>query len=307
MDNDGNVTENFAKQIHTIDFIPPREVISYANISEDKISYVNEIDQELDRNIYHRTSVFNNSLSAMSNVSMITVLPYSGDHSIVPDKTGIYPSRESQFSTPLIASLESVSENAPVLAKWDVFYSTENQGATTDAVRDARFVPAAQIRNWADVKMVKMVLKPGQILDIKEEVSFVMPARIPNNKTISAGAIARTSTAISFNGRDFIESASTMVRIARYTVSGKIFSDLNKNGQKDANEGFVSNHRVTIKNEQGAIIGTTMTNNNGEYSYEIPTEGKYFVEIAKKTNSDEFSPVVVNSTDTIVGNSATAE
>lgn len=307
MDEDGNTTEHFVKQVHTVNFIPPREVISYTDVSVTKSGFTSEITEEIGKDAHYRVTLFNNSQTELDNVTLINVLPYVGDHAIVADKAGVYQPRNSAFKTPLTASLESVPENAPLLDKWDIYYSTDDQGNTTDSVRDATYVRAADITNWADVKMLKMVLKSGQKVNLKEEVGFIVPTQIPNDQTLPARAIARTSTAISFNQRDFIEGTAAAINIARYTISGKVFNDLNKNGQKDDNETFISGHTVTIKNEQGTTIGTTTTNNNGEYSYNIFSEGKYSAEIAKKTNSDEFSPTIVPSTNTLIGNSGTPE
>lgn len=310
MDDDGNTTETFIRGVGTIDFTPPREIISHtdaATINEPHAFSQDNMHAEIDSNIFLRTTVFNNSVATVSDISMITVLPSLGDHSIVPNASGEYLPRNSTFSAPLVNSLESVASNQSLLAKWDILYSTSPQGSTLEATKSAVFVPASQITDWSQVKMVQMKLKPNQTMNVKEEANFVIPVKIPNNKTLQAGNIARASTAISFNGRDFLESEATTMTIARYKISGKIFDDLNKNGQKDDNENFISSHTVTIKNEAGQIVGTTRTNENGEYSYDVFREGKYSAEIAKRTAADEFSPVVVNSTNSIVGNSATLE
>lgn len=131
---------------------------------------------------------------------MITSLPYVGDHSVAPDANGNYPARGSSFQTPLTASLESVPENAPLLAKWDIYYSTDSQGVSIDATKAANYVTADKITDWSQVRLIKMVLKPGMTLDIKEQSSFVLPASVVTNTTAQANSFAKTSTAISFNG-----------------------------------------------------------------------------------------------------------
>lgn len=213
---------------------------------------------------------------------MITVLPYAGDHTIVPDASGNYASRGSQFPTTLTNSLESVPENAPLLAKWDILYSIDPQGTNIDTTKAANYVTADKITDWSKVKLIKMVMKPGATLDVKEQAGFIMPAKVPNDQSIPANAVARVTTAISFNGTDYNEGNASVVRIARYKISGKIFNDINKNGEKDATESYVSGYTVTLKNESGTVMGTTTTATDGSYSFDVFTEGKYSTEITKK-------------------------
>ncbi|MCI4463809.1 MAG: cellulase family glycosylhydrolase [Caldisericum sp.] len=65
------------------------------------------------------------------------------------------------------------------------------------------------------------------------------------------------------------------------TISGKIWNDANGNGLLDSGEAGIPNVSITLKDSQGTIIGTTVTDASGSYNFNNLTDGTYIIEVAQ--------------------------
>ena len=63
-----------------------------------------------------------------------------------------------------------------------------------------------------------------------------------------------------------------------YNIGDKVWDDLNKDGIQDNNEPGIGNVKVTLKDENGNVIGTRVTDENGNYLFENVKPGDYTVD-----------------------------
>lgn len=250
---------------------------------------------DINTDAFYKISVFNNSLlDRNGNLTIIDTLPYVGDHKIVPEQDGSFLPRESAFPVSITQSLESIPENAEVLKKWSVFYTTSAQGDSLESVRDANYVPADQITDFTKVKSIKLVLN-GSIAS-GETNEFILKGKIPNNKNLTAGQKAVNSVALSYNNQEFAEANFASIPVAVYEVSGKIFVDNDKNGDNTDTDAPLGGYTLLLKNADGTPalddkkqpIKTT-SSATGEYSFKVYKRGDYKVEIEKKSQNDEIT------------------
>jgi LysM repeat protein len=61
------------------------------------------------------------------------------------------------------------------------------------------------------------------------------------------------------------------------TITGYVFLDPNRNDRQDEDEKRLAGVAVTITNASGVIVGTTITNENGEFEFSNLTYGLYYV------------------------------
>ncbi len=64
----------------------------------------------------------------------------------------------------------------------------------------------------------------------------------------------------------------------KYNVGDKVWEDTNKDGIQDDNEPGIANVTVTLKDADGNIIGTEVTDENGKYLFKDVTEGEYTID-----------------------------
>ncbi|MBF0777332.1 SpaA isopeptide-forming pilin-related protein [Streptococcus cuniculi] len=320
LDGDGDTDEVFLRATNNINFIPPREVLVKKFVSLDKSNWLlTSPYADLGQDVYYKLSVLNNSLIDLNDVSVLDALPYVGDHKIVPNDAGDYLPRESVFPVQLVESLEAVAENAAVLQKFDVLYSTDAQGPSLASARDANFVPAASIADFTQVKLVKLVLKPGQVLSVKEEAEFILHGTLPYDEKLDNFSAANNSEAVSLNKVDYIEGNQVSSPIIKYEVDGTFFYDANRDGERSDDEALLKGYQVQLMNEdgtealdqQGQKI-TAETDENGYYHMNVYKRGNYYVQIVKKHKNEEFT-VLYDKTgtrlekDQLVGNDASQD
>ncbi len=65
---------------------------------------------------------------------------------------------------------------------------------------------------------------------------------------------------------------------AVYSLGDKVWEDTNKDGIQDDNEPGIANVTVTLKDADGNIIGTEVTDENGKYLFKDVTEGEYTID-----------------------------
>ncbi|MGT2715015.1 SpaA isopeptide-forming pilin-related protein [Streptococcus respiraculi] len=320
LDGDGNTEEGFLRGTNNINFIPPREVLVKKFVSLDKASWLlTSPYADLDQDVYYKISVLNNSLIDLDDVSVLDALPYVGDHKIVPNDTGDYLPRESVFPVQLVESLEAVPENAAMLQKFDVLYSTDAQGPSLASARDANFVPVANIADFTQVKLVKIALKPGQVLAVKEEAEFILHGKLPYDEALDNFSAANNSEAVSLNKIDYIEGNQVSSPIIKYEVDGTIFYDANRDGERSEDEVLLKDYQVQLMNEDGTEALnqagqkiTATTDENGYYHMNVYKRGNYYVQIIKKHENEEFTKVHDTTgtrleKDKLVGNDASED
>ncbi len=55
----------------------------------------------------------------------------------------------------------------------------------------------------------------------------------------------------------------------KYSLGDYVWYDSNKDGKQDSTEKGIKDVKVTLLNEKGEVIGTTKTDENGKYRFQI--------------------------------------
>lgn len=288
LDDDGNVTEKFIRTGNTIEFIPPNELVSFKTISTEIGSNKKVAFQDIGQSIYNTLNIVNHNNRDMSEVVLYDVLPYIGDHKIVPNENGNYFPRNSEFETKLVQSLEDIAENENALKKFDIFYTLTPQGEDFESVKNAKWVTKDEIKDFSEVKSIKIVLKKGESLKVGEVVKFFTHTMIPNDKTLPNLSKAKSSFAISKDGINFLETNEVEVTLVKYKVKGKLFVDEDKDGSEDVKPSVenLSGYTVKLKKVDGSEEFVTTTKADGSYEFDVYKRGEYFVEFVKKDKGE---------------------
>ncbi|MBS4750456.1 LPXTG cell wall anchor domain-containing protein [Carnobacteriaceae bacterium zg-ZUI78] len=314
LDEDGDIDEIFMHRTTRINFLPPEEVLSKKTVALDPSQdwSLSAPAQDLDGDIYYRLSILNNTLIDLKALHVIDVLPYVGDHAIVPNQEGDYLPRESQFHVPLVEAIEDVADtngiklNERLLERFNVFYSLTPQGTDLASVRDVNWLTKDQVSDFSQVKAFKFVLKEGSIVTAKEEVSFITHNKIPKETALDNFSVANNTTAFSRNGVDYIEANRASVSNVKYTVDGIVFADVNKDGDHSEDEPLLAGYTAQLMHEDGTPVKgldgeliSAVTDAKGHYEMNVYKRGKYYVQFTKKYEEEAFTPI----SHTLVGTS----
>ena len=286
VDDDGATDDKVSHTTIGVRLIGPSEVIGKIETSLNGESdwTLSAPAQDLGSPVYYRLSVMNNSLTPTSTVSLLSVLPSTTDHKIVSDRDGTYAHRDwestatdgetalsghsSAFRTPLTGPaskvlVESETGTKDASDRVTVLYSVTEQGTDLASVVNAQWYTAEEIPEhggWTAVTAVKADLKPGEVLDSKETLRVILPARIPVqpattlNSNFKDGKLAVASVALAGSGASYVEGNEVTVSTDRYSVRGAVFRDLNANGVKDAGERFLPNQSWTMVKNDGSEV-----------------------------------------------------
>ena len=285
-DDDGATDDKVSHTTIGVRLIGPSEVIGKIETSLNGESdwTLSAPAQDLGSPVYYRLSVMNNSLTPTSTVSLLSVLPSTTDHKIVSDRDGTYAHRDwestatdgetalsghsSAFRTPLTGPaskvlVESETGTKDASDRVTVLYSVTEQGTDLASVVNAQWYTAEQIPEhggWTAVTAVKADLKPGEVLDSKETLRVILPARIPVqpattlNSNFKDGKLAVASVALAGSGASYVEANDVTVSTDRYSARGAVFRDLNANGVKDAGERFLPDQSWTMVKSDGSTV-----------------------------------------------------
>ncbi|QPK94282.1 hypothetical protein HCQ94_00770 [Actinomyces sp. zg-332] len=297
IDNDGDREERVLVHRANVNYVPPLELIVKKEVGYDTSAFGLSTTGDLGYNFFYRVNIFNNTIGEVNSVHVIDVLPYKGDHAIVPNDSGQYLQRNSKFATPLSASIESVPENATVLQRFNILYKLAPQGDDLASVTDGGWVPADQVSDFSQVKSFKLELKSGSTIASKEEVNLIVPSKIPYDTSLTPGECAINSAAVSTDGTIFSEGNQVCATYTKYKVDGVFFKDLNKDGIKGDTEDPVAGRKVElIDAETGNValdfnnqpIPSVTTDAEGKYHFEVYKRGSYKIRFTK-ADDEEYS------------------
>lgn len=296
LDNDGDITEAFLHGTTTINFTPPRQIILKKLASIDGNNWFFDTPlADMGTDGFFKISIFNNSITDRNgNLTILDALPYIGDHKIVPEEDGSFLPRESTFSVNISESLESNPANAEVLKKWSVFYTTDAQAGSLASVRDANYITADQITDFTKVKSIKLVLNGN--LAAGETNDFILKTHIPKNANLERNSKIVNSTAFSYNNVEFAEGNFASITVMHYKISGKIFTDTDKDGNNTDVDLPLSGYVLTLVDKDGnVVLGednqpiTTISQADGSYEFTVFNRGDYGVKITKKSPNEEIT------------------
>ena len=254
------------------------------------------LDREGDN--YYKLQLNNKSFDPVNNIQILSVLADIGDHTITEDKHGNYNPRNSEYRMGILKALEDVPQNQPLLADWDIYYSTDAQGATTDETLAKTFVRKDQISDFSKVRMIKIVQKPGSTLGSSAVADFYIPTYLPDTNNPDRLLNARISSAVSRNNSPFSEANQAGVYLVNeYRIDGKVFSDKNEDGAFAGEEGL-RDYVVKLWHENGQpaldaagrAIETT-TDALGNFFFRIYKRGTYYLTTTKRSDNDEVTQI----------------
>lgn len=295
LDSDGNREEVFARSSEVVNYIPPLELLikKTVGLSKDNLGLLTTGD--LGYEFIYGINIFNNTIADNYKAYVIDVLPYVGDHSIVPNQNSVYTPRKSDFPVTLSKAIEDVEENRqildstgrPYIERFDILYQLTSQGDDLESVRDGQWVTKEQVSDFSKVKSFKLKLKDGEKIASKEDAKIVVKAVIPYDTNLTPEEdFAVNSTALSTDDAIYSEANSVKTTFTTYSVSGIVFNDVNLNGTKDSTESLVEGTKVElIDSNTGDValdyknnpIAPVMTDSNGSYQIKVYKRGDYKV------------------------------
>ncbi|MDO4792230.1 MAG: SpaA isopeptide-forming pilin-related protein, partial [Buchananella hordeovulneris] len=347
LDKDGNTTEEFLTNRHTINLIPAKELSGQTEVSVDGTDwFVDSPTVDRGDSFYWRQSVSNGSDAPVSGVQFIDVFPHLRDHAIVPDAHGRYaprtwwrvdgygapPSLEehSAFTTPLVGPLSELPQNAEILRKFDLFYSLDEQGASLSSVVGATWLSEQDLAQrvatgeakWADVRMTKAVLKDGQTLEPGYTAHLISKHEVSSTGLTLSWVNAKSavnSIVVGLGDGKFFDTNDARVNTDRYYVAGRVFTDSNEDGIENGLERGKESSVVYLKNAdgtpardaQGAEVRPVYTL-FGDYSFAVDKRGQYKV-VTVKAEEERFSPKgqansgTVSQVESVDGNFASSD
>ncbi|WP_418969615.1 SdrD B-like domain-containing protein [Alloscardovia omnicolens] len=318
IDEDGNTSEKVEKNEMTITYGMPLELNTNKKVSLDKKVWSRHAPTgDIGAPVYYQLNINHDGFTPVTHFTMLDVFPWAKDHRVVANQDGVYTPREwtdsegnkhehSAFATPLTGPIESItSDGKDVADRFDVFYSTTEQGEDLDSVLNAQWIPAADTASWskADWKKVtalKVVLKDGQKIVNSEHISVVTPHEIAYDdatKSVDTGSMAVNSVVTTRDNENYLEANEVTVDFDRYTVDGVAFRDNDENGtlgEGDIRLPHVKAVLVDAKTGEVATLPdgtplTTTTDENGNYHFDVYTRGNYKVRFEKPNAGDTFT------------------
>jgi|GEM_PF-2970216 len=281
-DGDGNTTEDVLTTSANFSYIPPREVIAskYVKGTLDTVSVLTGGRTNVGDTAVYSLKVFNNSIVALNQLTVIDVLPYVGDVAIAPDPNGVYQPRNSSFPVYLAGPVT-------VPTGYTVYYTMElPTGTPSSYANNAAWVETPA--DYAAVKGIKVVMNPGTTLASVATVLFDVPVKVPSDSSLQKGQKIYNSFAISINAVDYLEAKVSSLEIYRYTVTGTAFTDLDRNGSMTSADTKLSGTKVWLLDTNGSpvldlsgnpITGTTAA--DGTYKFDVFRPGQYKVAFEK--------------------------
>ncbi|CAM4208817.1 Cna B-type domain-containing protein [Erysipelothrix inopinata] len=198
----------------------------------------------------YRWNLVNDSSSAINSMTLINVLPYPGDVSIVANSDGSHTPRGSQFKTPLTQAISSDT--------FDIYYSVD------EPLKDVKNEPSvnwvSSVSDYSKVTMIKAVLKSGKTVGVNQTVQLFTNNVIPNNPNIKDNDIAFNNFALTLNeGTTYMDApgAEARVYLERDDVVIEKVDEFNKNLKLEGAQFSVYDSRDRL------VLSNLVTNSNG--------------------------------------------
>jgi len=137
--------------------------------------------------------------------------------------------------------------------------------------------------------------------DIPDSLDFVDPFVGPadtDSDVTNIMASGSTDPFIVLDG-ELYDNVDAGVRDIRSTIQGQLFVDTNGDGVKDSNNQGLANVGVTLFTGAGAEVISTVTDTNGNYSFDNLQAGDYFVQFSNFPATYFFTQQDVGTDDTI--------
>ena len=200
-----------------------------------------------------------------------------------------------------------------VLSNQKVFYTTNdigNIGMTQDRYGKMTIseVDLESDSRWIEVHQGDVI--PGNATAVatiiatipaKQNISYDMEVMPEGNAAEDVYAFVLNMT--SDNLSIAIRTNTVVARVIDRNVSGFAFIDTNRNGTYEEGDEILKNTVVKLVNNNGEVVSTTQTGEDGKYIFEHVDKGEYYIEfsipdkyeVIPKGDSPSISTSIVNS------------
>lgn len=326
VDQDTITNEDVLKATLPVHAKLPAELYGRQEVSADKHNWTFQSPFiQPGQPVYTRVLIRNTSDMRIANASVFSVLGQDKDHKLSPTADGRLlprqwtrtlpdgtqsPATHSAFIAPLTGPIESLESSVDSLIstasqRFIIQYSTTPITDDNSTLINDNWLNADQITDWSAVRAIKLSTREGEAIETDETIRFIMPQKMPEIDEIAHlyhGDQSIASVAVSTNGTSLAEGNETVIRLPRYTVSGRVFEDRDADSIAKESEKPLTGISVTlidaltgehVRNLAGELV-SGVTDQNGEYSFTDLRPGKYRVQV-EKTEKDSFSTQVVSA------------
>lgn len=312
--NDNQVTtDKITHAVARINYVPPRELIVRkavkGSLNTNFILPPSTGLSEIGTEMTYQFSLFNNSIMDVTTLHVLDLLPIEGDKTVSEDITLEISNRIDRGSTfPLKLSGPIFSPTG-----YKIMYTLDDS-STYDDIKE--FYRSAQwfetVDDYSQVSAVRIELVEGHVLASGEEQIFNVTFNTPNNPDLTNEDKAVNSFGIAISDElDFFESNLSTVKLVKYEVDGYVFKDINTDGIFTNEDDVFEEHVVLLEDAQGNPVldlnGNpihAMTNDEGNYHFDVFREGNYRVRIVTPRNYEKIetsNPSVENESHILQG------
>lgn len=336
LDNDGDSSEEITRSLVAFNVQPPIETtarksvaVSHpgdpvgADIPADRWRVSSRaIDADFDGTLNYRLQVRFGQNNITNRLTLIDALPQVNDHMMVTsgNSLGTQPriwtstdsdlssitGNSSAFATPLknkVSTIQLVNgQNVEDFRQhFDVFYTYTNQGARLNDLASAQWIPETEPVNLADVKAIKVVMKPGVSVPQNAELNIYTEHTLAffpgtDKSLLRSGSKAVNSFVMTTdNGASYQETNPVESLFVKYKVRGNSFRDANSDGlYSGGTDGRGVALKVSVVDDGGNVViqdgqalekfvTSASANDDWDYEFDIYKRGTYKLRFEKQS------------------------
>lgn len=294
LNGNGSTEDLILSDSVSITYTPSNEVYATATAGTSIDDLVLGTTQSLQEgsSLYLGLNVVNNQDSgSIGYLTIVDVLPYEGDTTVVPDETGTLVSRGSEYEINITGPVVIVVDGEaldPADYGYTVYYSTDEPSTTSASDNmNATYVTEDEISDWSAVTMIKIVMDDGTTIAAGDSVEFAVPAEIPlgaaesfsgdDLQIIAVNSFAYATTEDP-DADEMVGVEGVIIPMTRAFISGNVFDDFNYDGVREADatsdsDGYdergLSDVTVSVYDTSGTLITQTTTDEDGNYEVAV--------------------------------------
>lgn len=319
LNGDGSTEDLILSDSVSITYTPSNEVYATATAgtSIDTLAVGTTQSLQEGSSLYLGLNVINNQdTGSIDYLTIVDVLPYEGDTTVVPDETGTLVSRGSEYEINITGPVVIVINGAtldPADYGYTVYYSTDEPSTTSASDNmNATWVTEDDISDWSAVTMIKIVMDDGTTISAGDSVEFAVPAEIPlgaaesfsgdDLQIIAVNSFAYATTADP-DADEMVGVEGVIIPMTRAFISGNVFDDFNYDGIREADslddsDGYdergLSDVTVSVYDTDGTLISQTTTDEDGNYEIAV-SSGDSVTVVFTAPDGYEFASTTVDT------------
>ena len=128
--------------------------------------------------------------------------------------------------------------------------------------------------------------------DLNDSDAFIATTPIFTNSIQGWPVIMLTTGDVGSVSHDNDAGFYVDMTIPTSNIQGTVWEDIDKDGQQDQGEPGIEGVTVTLQTNDGTIVATTTTDENGDYEFTDIEEGLYIIEVNVSTNTNGINDYV---------------